>query len=81
MALMKPKILVCLGRIAAMRMIKDDFKITKEHGVFFEKDGMKLMALYHPAALLRDPNKKPDTYKDLKALRTEILRCCERKYW
>lgn len=48
MELMQPKILVCLGRISAMEMIKPDFKITREHGQFFEKDGIQMMALYHP---------------------------------
>ena len=56
--LMQPKILVCLGRISAAEIIKPDFRITQEHGQFFEKDGMQMMALYHPAALLRDPDRK-----------------------
>ena len=60
-ALMKPKIIVCLGRISAMEIIKEDFRITQEHGQFFEKDGIQMMALYHPAALLRDPRRKPET--------------------
>ena len=49
--LINPSIIVCLGRIAAMRFIRPDFKITKEHGKWFDKDGRKVMALYHPAAL------------------------------
>ena len=53
--LMQPKILVCLGRISAAEIIKPDFRITQVLGQFFEKDGMQMMALYHPAALLRDP--------------------------
>jgi len=70
--LMKPKIIVCLGRIAAAYMIRDDFKISQEHGQFFEKDGIKFMALYHPAALLRDPRRRPETFEDLKKLQAEI---------
>ena len=58
LALMQPKIMVCLGRISAAELIKPDFKITQEHGQFFEKDGVQMMALYHPAALLRDPAQK-----------------------
>ena len=50
-ALIKPKIIVCLGRIAAMKIIRPDFKITKEHGVFYEKNGVLMMATLHPAAL------------------------------
>lgn len=70
--LIRPKIIVCLGRIAAMKLIKGDFKITKEHGQWFEKSGVAMTALYHPSALLRDPSKRPDTFVDLKALQAKI---------
>lgn len=63
-ALVKPKILVCLGRIAAKRIIDPDFKITKEHGVWFEKGAYRMIATYHPSALLRDPSKRADAYRD-----------------
>ncbi len=75
--LMRPKIIVCLGRISAMEIIKEDFKITQEHGQFFEKNGIQMMALYHPAALLRDPRKKPETFEDLKRLQEKIRRICD----
>lgn len=71
--LLQPKIIVCLGRIAAQKLIKEDFKITKEHGVWFEKGGIRFIALYHPSALLRDMNKRPDTFRDLKKLREILL--------
>ena len=74
--LMQPKIIVCLGRISAIEMIKPDFKITQEHGQFFEKNGVLMTALYHPAALLRDADKKPDTFVDLKRLQTKIRQVC-----
>ena len=76
--LMQPKILVCLGRSSAAEIIKPDFRITQEHGQFFEKDGMQMMALYHPAALLRDPGKKPETFEDLKRLQARIRELCVR---
>ena len=63
-ALIKPKILVCLGRIAAKRIINPDFRITKEHGVWFEKGTYRMIATYHPSALLRDPTKRADAYRD-----------------
>ena len=66
--LINPRVIVCLGRISAMRFIRPDFKITKEHGQWFEKDGRQVMAIYHPAALLRDPRKRPETFDDLKAI-------------
>ena len=65
LALLKPKIIVCLGRIAAMRLIKPDFRITKEHGQWFVRDGVAYMAMYHPSALLRDVAKRPETFTDL----------------
>ncbi len=76
--LVKPKLIVCLGRIAAMRFIREDFKITREHGQWFERDGIKIMAMYHPAALLRDPVRRPDAFDDLMSLREKIIRICER---
>ncbi len=71
-ALIRPKIIVCLGRIAAMRIIKPDMKITREHGQFFEKNGTLMMATLHPAALLRNPNQKPVAFEDFLKLREKI---------
>lgn len=71
-ALVRPKILVCLGRIAAMRMIRDDYRITKEHGKWVQKDGIWMTAIYHPSALLRDPSKRPETFEDLLGIRDKV---------
>ncbi|HIU32459.1 MAG TPA: uracil-DNA glycosylase [Candidatus Caccousia avistercoris] len=71
-ALIRPKIIVCLGRIAAMKLIRPDFKITREHGIFFEKAGVAMMATLHPAALLRNPAAKPGALQDMLALRTKM---------
>ena len=79
-ALLKPKVIVCLGRISAMRVIKEDFKITQEHGHWFEKNGVWTMALYHPAALLRDPRRKPEAFEDLKILQAKIREVCNHTY-
>ena len=76
MELIRPKILVCLGRIAAMRLINDKFRITREHGVWHDIGGIRMMAVYHPSALLRDPGKRPETFDDLKSLQSEIQRIC-----
>ena len=78
--LLQPKLIVCLGRISAMKFIKPDFRITKEHGQWFEMDGRRVMALYHPAALLRDPNKRPETFDALKRLQAEIRAVCDHTY-
>ena len=79
-ALIRPKIIVCLGRIAAMRLIKPDYKITREHGQWVQKSGVWMTALYHPAAILRDPSKRPDTFVDLKGLEKKIRAVCTRTY-
>ena len=60
-----PKLIVCLGRISAMRLIKPDFKITQEHGIWVQKGNFMMTAVYHPAALLRDPNKNGEMLKDM----------------
>ena len=79
-ALIKPKIIVCLGRIAAMRIIKPDFKISQEHGQWFEKNGVWTTAFFHPAALLRDPRRKPEAFEDLKGLQAKIKEVCDHTY-
>ena len=79
-ALIRPKIIVCLGRIAAMRIIKPDFKISQEHGQWFEKNGVWTTAFFHPAALLRDPRRKPEAFADLKALQAKIQEVCDHTY-
>ncbi|MDO4830265.1 MAG: uracil-DNA glycosylase [Clostridia bacterium] len=78
--LMRPKIIVCLGRISAGRIIKSDIKITKEHGLWFEKGGIQMMAMLHPAAVLRDPRRKPDAFDDFLKLRDKINEVCDHTY-
>ena len=71
-ALVNPKIIVCLGRIAAKQLIDRDFRITRQHGQWIQKDGIWMMAIYHPSALLRDVGKRPETFDDLISLREKI---------
>ena len=78
--LIRPKIIVCLGRIAAARIIKPDIKITREHGQFIEKNGVLMMAMLHPAAILRDPRKKPEAFNDFLILRDKINEICDHTY-
>ena len=70
--LIRPEIIVCLGRISAMRLIKPDFKTTREHGVIVKKGAFAMTAVYHPAALLRDPSKKEDMYRDMKKIKAYL---------
>ena len=71
-ALVKPKIIICLGRIAAQRLIDPEFRITRQHGTWTEKNGVWMSAIYHPSALLRDVGKRPETFDDLLSLREKI---------
>lgn len=67
-----PKLIVCLGRIAAMRLIKPDFRITAEHGIWFERGSFSVCAVYHPSALLRDPRKKDDMLADMMEIKRRL---------
>ncbi len=66
--LLKPRIIVCLGRVAAQRIISPDFKITRQHGTWTLRKNCALTATYHPSAILRDPSK----YESVKADFLEI---------
>ena len=70
--ILRPRIIVCLGRIAAQRLIDPDFRVTREHGVFREKGGILFMGTFHPAALLRNPSQKKDALADFQALREKM---------
>ena len=65
----KPDIIVCLGRIAAQKLISPDFRVTSQHGKFFEKGGILFMGTFHPSALLRYETNKPLALSDFQALR------------
>ena len=78
--IIRPKIVVCLGRIAAQRLIRPDISVTKEHGRFEEKNGVWFMATLHPAALLRNPSQKPMAFGDFVALREKINEVCDHTY-
>ena len=75
-ALLRPKIIICLGRIAAKVIIKEDFRITSEHGQWFQRGGVQMTAIYHPSALLRDVNKRPETFEDLKSIQAKVRELC-----
>ena len=74
--LIRPKITVCLGRISACSLIDESFKITEAHGRWFDKNGTKYTAVYHPSALLRDPRRRPEAFDDLKAILRMIREIC-----
>ena len=71
-ALIQPKIIVCLGRIAAKKLIDPDFRITRQHGQWFRRGDFWMMATFHPSALLRDLSKRPEAFDDLMSLREKM---------
>lgn len=67
--IIQPKIIICLGAVAATNIIDPDFKITQERGKWYEKKGIWIMATYHPSAVLRDALKKRPFWEDFKELK------------
>ncbi len=72
LAMIRPKVIVCLGRVAATTIISPDFKITRQRGQWFERKGYYMIATYHPSALLRDTSKKRPAWEDMQAIRKKI---------
>ena len=70
--LVKPQIIVCLGRIAAKRIIDPEYRITREHGTWICRNGIWMTAIYHPSALLRDVTKRPETFADLLSIEEKL---------
>lgn len=60
-----PKVIVCLGAVAAKTLLKTNRGISQFRGQWLDFRSSKLMATYHPAYLLRNPNAKPEVWKDL----------------
>ena len=78
--LLKPKIIVAVGRIAAMKIIDPNIKITKQHGIFYLKKKTWMMPTIHPAAILRNPNQKPLVEQDFINLKEKIKEICVNTY-
>jgi len=74
--LLQPRLIVCLGRIAAQALIDPEFRITRQHGQLFERDGRFYLATYHPSALLRDPDRRPEAFEDLVVVRDWLREHC-----
>lgn len=70
--LVKPKIVVLLGRIALQNILGKEYKITLSRGKWIERKGILYLPTWHPSALLRDENKKIDFWKDLKMIEMEL---------
>ncbi len=68
----KPKIIICLGSVAAQNLLKTNVGITKIRGSFVDLNGIKVMPTFHPAYLLRNPNMKKPCWEDLQKVMREL---------
>lgn len=80
MRLLRPKLVICLGRIAAGVLIEPDYRITRRHGQWVCRDGVWYTSIYHPSALLRDLSRRPETFLDLLAIREKVREVCPEVY-
>lgn len=78
--LIRPRIIVTLGRIAGMKLIKPDLRITREHGSVIERKGITMIPMFHPAALLRNPANMEGAFRDFLILREKINELCPEVY-
>ncbi|MBQ3510451.1 MAG: uracil-DNA glycosylase [Peptococcaceae bacterium] len=78
--LLRPPVIVCLGRIAAQKLIDPQFKITRQHGTWVHRKGYWMTAVYHPSAILRDPSKLEETKKDFQSIIQKLQEIEESKY-
>jgi DNA polymerase len=74
LAVIRPKIVCCLGTFAAQNLLQSDVPISKLRGRFFDIDGMRVIATFHPAYLLRSPDKKREVWEDMKMVGAELRR-------
>ena len=70
--LVKPKIIVLLGSVALKNILGKEYGITQSRGKWIEKKGILYMPTWHPAALLRDDNKKIEFWQDLKQVKQKM---------
>ncbi len=76
--LIRPKIIVCLGRVAAQRILSADYRITRQHGQWIHRKTYDLTAVYHPSAILRDPEKLEETQQDFRSIADKLKECSQR---
>jgi DNA polymerase len=72
-AVVKPRVIVVLGATAAQNLLDTKVPIGKLRGHFHEYMGVKVMPTFHPAYLLRDPNKKREVWEDMKMVRDLLV--------
>jgi len=71
-ALVRPKVVVLLGKVACRHVLKEEISVMRDHGKWFERKGTWFMPTYHPSALLRDPSKKREAWDDFQKIRDKL---------
>ena len=71
-ALVRPRVVVLLGKVACQYTLNEQIFITRDHGQWRERKGTWFMPTFHPSALLRDPAKKRDAWEDLQAVQAKL---------
>ena len=74
LAVIRPKIVCCLGTFAAQIVLQTAAPISRLRGKFIDMDGIRIIATFHPAYLLRSPEKKREVWEDMKQIRAELFR-------
>lgn len=77
--IIKPRIIMCLGSLSSQVVIDPKARITQIRGKWFTRQGINIMATFHPAALLRNPSYKRPTWEDFKLVRDEYQRLDQNK--
>ena len=70
--ILKPKMILCLGKVAIEKLMNQSISITANHGVFYDYNGIPTMVTYHPSALLRNQELKRPAWEDLKGFRRRL---------
>ena len=79
-SLLHPPVIVCLGRIAAQRLIDPQYKITRQHGTWVHRKGYWMTAVYHPSAILRDPAKLEEAKQDFQTIVKKVQELDDAQY-
>ena len=71
-ALVRPQVVVLLGKIACRYTLQQEISVMREHGTWFERKGVWFIPTYHPSALLRNPALKRDSWDDFQKIREKL---------
>ena len=71
-ALVRPKVIVLLGKVACRYTLNEEVFVTRDHGRWYERKGTFFLPTFHPSALLRDPSRKREAWEDFQKVRDRL---------